>query len=334
MSGFIFAALLLTLLVLGAVLYPLLRRRGETPAAWSAAAVTVVVVVAGAAVLYPLWSQWEWSRPEPAADSPETMVMRLNRRLANDQEDLEGWLRLGNSYATLGQMAAEQGMLDYAQSQYSRSARAFQRADLLSHGTNRDALIGLGESLVAMDRESLGGRAGQMFEKALALEPGYVKSILYGAFAAAERGDQELARSRFQQLLDSNPPDDLREIIQKQMAAMDVVSVPVRVTIAASVLDKADEGAPLFVVARIPGQRGAPLAAKRLDATFPQEVDLLSTDAMIAGTGFAAGQELEIEARVANGGSAFSRSGDPFGTVRVKAGQEARVAIEINQLKP
>ena len=334
MSGFIFIALLMTLLVLGAVLFPLLRRSGDSPASWPTAAITAVVIVAGTAALYPLWSKWEWSRPEPAADSPENMVLRLNRRLANDQDDLEGWLMLGQSYATLGQMGAEQGLQDYAQSQYSRSARAFQRADLLAKGKSRDALIGLGEALVAMDREALAGRAGQMFEKALALEPDYVKSILYAAFAAAERKDLPLARTRFQQLLDNDPPEDLREIIQKQLASLEAVSVPVRITMASSVAANANAGAPLFLVARIPGQRGAPLAAKRLDARFPQEVDLLSTDAMVAGTGFTAGQELEIEARVANGGSAISRSGDPYGVVRVKAGGTTRVAIEINQLKP
>jgi hypothetical protein len=100
------------------------------------------------------------------------------------------------------------------------------------------------------------------------------------------------------------------------------------------VAGKAAQGAPLFVLARIPGQRGPPLAVRRLNATFPQEVDLRSTDAMVAGTGFAAGQEIEIEARVANGGSAISASGDPFGIVRIKAGSGTRTAIEINQLKP
>jgi cytochrome c-type biogenesis protein CcmH len=337
MSGFIFIALLMTLVVLGAVLFPLVRRVGDSPAAWRTAGIMVLVIVAGAAALYPLWSKWDWSPAEPAADSPENMVMRLNRRLANDQDDLEGWLMLGNSYATLGQMGTEQGLLDYAQSQYSRSARAYQRADLLSNGKNRDALIGLGEALVAMDREALGGRAGQMFEKALELEPEYVKSILYGAFAAAERKDLPLARARFQQLLDNNPPADLREIIQKQLATLEVVSVPVRITIAPAVVGKANAGAPLFLAAYVAGPRVPgvpPLAAKRLDAKFPQDIDLLSTDAMIAGTGFAEGQELEIEARVANGGSAISRSGDPFGTVKVKVGAKTRTVIEINQLKP
>ena len=54
----------------------------------------------------------------------------------------------------------------------------------------------------------------------------------------------------------------------------------------------------------------------------------------VGGSGFAAGQELEIEARIGNGGSAISRSGDPFGVARVKAGAKGRVSIEINQLKP
>jgi hypothetical protein len=69
-------------------------------------------------------------------------------------------------------------------------------------------------------------------------------------------------------------------------------------------------------------------------ATFPLNVELLSSDAMLAGSGFAAGQELEIEARIANGGDATSRAGDPFGVIRVTAGSDQRASIEIGQLKP
>lgn len=337
MSAFVLVAALLTLLVLGAIFVPLLRR-GATPAARGLAVATAVMFVAGGALLYPAWSTWEWDRPEPAADSPVAMVGKLARRLEKQPEDLPGWLMLGKSYAVLGQLYMEQGQEDHARSQYALSARAFQRADTLAKGKSRDALIGLGEVLVELDSNALAGRAGQMFEKALALDPSYVKAILYGAFAAARRNDAQLARTRFNSLLASNPPDELRKIIEQQLQGLDAaataVAVPVRVTISEAAAVKAKAGAPLFILARTPGQKGPPLAAKRLDANFPQEVDLLSTDAMVAGTGFAAGQELEIEARVANGGSAISASGDPFGTVRVKAGSNTRVAVEINQLKP
>jgi hypothetical protein len=54
----------------------------------------------------------------------------------------------------------------------------------------------------------------------------------------------------------------------------------------------------------------------------------------MGGSGFKAGQEVEIEARISLGGGANSQSGDPFGTVRVKAGASARTALEISQLKP
>jgi hypothetical protein len=118
-----------------------------------------------------------------------------------------------------------------------------------------------------------------------------------------------------------------------QAAAAQAVSVPLRITLAPAVAGNAEDAAPLFVSARLPGQR-MPLAAKRLEARFPQDVELLSTDAVMGGSGFAAGQEIEVEARIANGGSANSRSGDPFGMVTLKAGSGERITIQINQLKP
>jgi hypothetical protein len=110
--------------------------------------------------------------------------------------------------------------------------------------------------------------------------------------------------------------------------------VKLSVTMSPAVAAKAAAGAPLFVLARTPGQRGPPLAARRLTASFPQQIELRSTDAMLSGTGFEAGQELEITARIANGGSAMSKAGDPFGTVRVKAGGAGVTKIVIDQLTP
>src|SRR5213083_1410887 len=108
MSGFVLVAALMTFVVLLALLYPLLRRKAETPAAWPMAGILVIVVVAGGAALYPLWSSWDWQRPLPAADSPEGMVGRLSRRLEKQPDDLQGWLLLGKSNAVFGQMATQQ----------------------------------------------------------------------------------------------------------------------------------------------------------------------------------------------------------------------------------
>jgi cytochrome c-type biogenesis protein CcmH len=226
--------------------------------------------------------------------------------------------------------------------------------------------MGLAEALVNGGRSDLAGRAGHLFEQALALDGNSVKALFYSAIAAMERQEFPLAKERFTRLLDGNPPEQVRKVIEEQIQALDAMSVmtaqaapakgaasaaaatpaqkpavaaaavavPLRITLSPAVAAQAAAGAPLFVLARIPGQRGPPLAAKRLEAKFPLEVELLSTDAMIAGSGFAAGQEIEVEARVANGGGAISRSGDPFGVVRIKAGSGGRTALEISQLKP
>jgi len=352
MSGFIAIAGTLTLAALIALLFPLLRKREGMPEAWRSGGIAAVLIVISAAALYPLWSSFKWSEPEPAADSPTAMVGRLARRLEKQPNDLDGWLLLGRSYSVI--------------EQFPLAARAYQRADSLADGKNADAAIGLAEALVNSGRSDLSGRAGKLFEQALELDGNSIKALFYSALAASERNELPLAKQRFTRLLDGNPPPEVKRLIEEHIKALDgmmlmaaagpqaqapqtaapaqstaqpvasssVVTVPLRVTIGPAAAAKATAGAPLFVLARIPGQRGPPIAVQRLSATFPQDVDLRSTDAMVAGTGFTAGQEIEIEARVANGGSAISVTGDPFGVVRVKAGGAARTSLEINQLKP
>jgi len=352
MNAFVLVAALLALAVTVPVLVPLLRRSDGQPTAALLSVVLVVLVGGGAALLYPVWSNWQWSQPEPAADSPSAMIGRLARRLEKEPDNIDGWLLLGKSYGVV--------------EQFPLSVRAYQRAvNLLEEKQDPalvekrvEALMGVGDALINGGMSDFAGRAGRLYEQALELNPNLVKALFYSAIAASERSDLPLARTRFARLLEGNPPPEVRSFIEQQVQALDAqmalaqkpeapavaanppsaagpaVGVPLRITLAKSVADKGAAGAPLFVLARIPGQRGPPLAAKRLDARFPQDVDLLSTDAMLSGTGFAAGQEIEIEARIANGGSAISRSGDPFGTARVKAGQSQRTAIEINQLKP
>jgi cytochrome c-type biogenesis protein CcmH len=348
MSGFLLVAALLGLLVIVPLLYPLLKRGGPGASAAISAVIVALGMGGGAAVLYPVWSNWKWSVPEPAADSPAAMIGRLARRLEKQPDDLQGWLLLGRSYAVI--------------EQFPLSVRAYQRADNLAQGKNAEALMGLGDALINAGQSDFNGRAGRLFEQALELDGTSVKALFYSAVAAMERSEFPLAKTRFQRLLDGSPPPEVRRVIEEQIRAIDTqvlmaaqtgagsrpaagsapqpaaaaaaVGVPLRITLSQAVAGKAAAGAPLFVLARIPGQRGPPLAARRLEARFPQDVDLLSTDAMLAGTGFTAGQEIEIEARIANGGSASSRSGDPFGTAVVRAGGQTRTVIEIAAVKP
>lgn len=353
------------LLVAGVVLIavPLLRRSPAqlAPATWTALAAAGVLVI-GSATLYATWTNWKWG-PEPAADSPQTMVARLARKLERDPQDLQGWLMLGNSYTVL--------------QQYPLAVRAYERADRLAGGQNAEALVGEAEALTMGDEAELTGRAGRILEQALALDPNSPKALFFGGAAALRRGELALGKERFQRLLSLNPPESIKPILQQQIdsidqriaaangggpvpgsppaastastpapagaaasataAATDTGNAAVRVHIELSPTlskDAAQDAAPLFVFVRDPGQPGPPLAAKRLASHFPQTVELTPADSMVPGRVFAAGQKVQVVARIARSGNPIAGSGDPFGEVAYHVGHDGMVNIVIDHVTP
>ena len=345
MISFVLLAAALTLASVVAVAIPLLRSSttGAASAPWTALA-AAGLLVAGSAALYVSWSKWSW-RAAPAADSPQTMVAQLARRLEHDPTDLNGWLMLGRSYTAL--------------QEYPLAVRAFGRAVQLSDGKNAEALTGEGEALALSDESELDGRAGRLFEQALALEPDSGKALFFGAAVAARRGDLPLARQRFAKLLSLNPPPAVRPMIEQQIAAIDerlagtptnaaavqqgqspappsgasAPTVRVNVSLAPS-LASAAGAAPLFVFVRDPAQGGPPLAVKRLESHFPQSVALSPADSMVPGRVFAAGQSVQVVARIARSGSPIAVSGDPFGEVSYRVGKDGLVSLIIDRLTP
>src|SRR5215813_1930977 len=207
MTTFILLAIVLTIAAVAVVAVPLLRRNtaAPTPAAIAAFCVSGFLIF-GAAAMYFTLSDW-WSRPHAASDTPQGMVSGLARRLEKNPNDLDGWLMLGRSYAVM--------------EQYPLAIRAYQRADQISGGKNAEALIGMAEALALEDETQLGGKAGELIEKALVLEPTSGRAQFYGAVAALRRNDLPLARQRFNNLLALNPKEDVRRILEQQIAAID-----------------------------------------------------------------------------------------------------------------
>ncbi|MEY4761300.1 MAG: hypothetical protein RLZZ200_1156 [Pseudomonadota bacterium] len=342
MTAFLVLAGALALAACAFVALPLLRA-STGPRAKAALAVVVALLLGGSLLFYVNVSTWSW-KGESAELTPENMVGRLARRLDKNPEDLAGWLLLGKSYVQL--------------ERYPMAIRAYQRADRVAGGRSAEALTGLAEAMVLGNQGDLAGRPGKLFEQALALDPNSTKALFYSAVAALERGDKPLARERFATLLTGGPPPEVRRLIEQTIqnidadaaavrapaarparnaassAAKGAVALKLHITLAPSLATQLQSGAPLFVSARRAGERGPPIAAKRLDAKFPQDVELLSTDAMMGGSGFSAGEDLEVTARVANGGGAIPKPGDPFGTVRLKAGTGSTTTILIETLTP
>jgi cytochrome c-type biogenesis protein CcmH len=329
---------------------PLLRRLPTqvAPAPWTALVAAAVLVI-GSAVLYAALTNWSW-RAEPAADSPQTMVARLARKLERDPNDVNGWLMLGRSYVVL--------------EQFPLALRAFERADRLAGGKNADALVGEAEALTMNDENELSGRAGRIIEQALALDPNSGKALFFGAAAAVRRGQLALGKERFQKLLSLNPPEQIRPILEQQIASIDQrlagssgaapnaagpttasastsakpgssdAAVRVHIELSPQLSKSAPDAAPLFVFVRDPGQPGPPLAAKRLTSRFPQTVELTPADSMVPGRAFSAGQKVQVVARIARSGNPMAGSGDPFGEAAYLVGHDGLVNIVIDHVTP
>ncbi len=356
MTTFIVLAIVLTIAAVGLVVVPLLKKSSlvPSPAVWAAFGAAGLLVF-GAGALYLKWSNFSWQQQAESADAvtPENMVSRLARRLEKNPNDLEGWMRLGHSYSVL--------------EQYPLAIRAYQRANELTEGKNAEALTGLGEALMLSNENEMTGRGAKYIEQALAIDPKNGRALFYGAAAAVRKGELPLARQRFVDLLALNPPDNVRPILEQQIAAIDeklgaaggsatadanppsgpangdnaaapapgaVPSVRIRVTLSSKL--KADElaSAPLFVLVRDPRRAGPPLAVKRLKATFPQTVELTTADAMMPSHTFTKGQLVEVVARVSKSGRPTESPGDPFGLAAHKVGEGGVVDIQIEHVSP
>ena len=73
---------------------------------------------------------------------------------------------------------------------------------------------------------------------------------------------------------------------------------------------------------------------KRLPAHFPVAVELTAADAMMESRRISAGQQLDVVARVALGGTPTATSGDPFGQVSYHVGKDGMLNIVIDRLAP
>lgn len=284
----------------------------------TAGAIVVVVVSAVAGLMYWQLSNWSWNAADVAADQSATvaeMLGRLEAKLKADPSDVEGWLMLGRS--------------NFALERFAPAVDAYQHAYDLTHGQNVDAIIGLGESMALLDETALTGRAGQLFEAALALAPDNPKALWYGSVAALQSGNVRLGRDRLQALLAQNPPAQLRSILERQVQALNEELgeepssaaaattkkvIQITVTVAPAIQQQLKGPTPLFILARDPAGGGPPLAVQRHSSTeLPLSVELSAADAMMPTRTIDSVPRVTVVARLSLSGAPLERSGDFFG---------------------
>ncbi len=331
MSGFAVFAFLLAAGAAAALAWPLLRSRSSLAPAPIAAVVVALAVMAGSAFVYSRVGAPASARPRPEA-AGDRSVAALARHLEDDPDDHDGWLHLGAAYSQIGQ--------------FPLAIRAYSRANRLSGGSDPEALVGIGESMLLSEDGQLGARAPQYIERALQLPIDrpevHARALFYGAVIAYRQDRLDVARERFTGLLALSPPENVRAAVEKEIADIDskqhpkvdeATAIHLHVTLAASLSSKVPANAALFVFVPSPNG-GPPLAVKRNAATLPQDVALSAADSMIAGRAIQAGQKVSVVARISASGSPLPTSGDLYGQIDYVVGKSGPRPLEIDKLNP
>jgi cytochrome c-type biogenesis protein CcmH len=345
MTIFLVIAAVMAAIAATAVAFPLLR----TPRSRLTGVLAGVVVMAAAAGLYPLWSNWDWhtvvATKPPVDPQVLEMVAKLERHMKDAPDDLKGWLLLGQS-----DLALERA--DGAIDAYEHAQRVDPK--------NVEAMLGLGEALSLRAGGDVIPPAGDLFERAIALEPDNPKALLYSGFGAATRGDRATARQRWLKLKGLHPPAEIDAMLDDRIAELgtgdleggsapsppaagsagpaaggeaaaasgagagsSAALATVNIQIAPALKSRLTGDVPLFVFAREPGGGGPPLAAKRLtSAALGSEVRLSSADSLIPGRSLIAGQKVSITARISFSGQPLPAAGDLYGELTYDVGHD------------
>ncbi len=133
--------------------------------------------------------------PEQRQAKIRGMVERLAARLAEEPDDLEGWLRLGRARVVLGEAAA--------------AAEAYGRAAALAPD-DAGVLTAYGTAIAqaAGARAPVPEEAVRLFERVLALDAGNAEALWFTGLAAAEGGRAADAANAWQRLLERLAPND------------------------------------------------------------------------------------------------------------------------------
>jgi len=342
-TGFVAAAIVLIVVAVALVATPLLRHRSDAKNSPIAATIAAVTIPALAVLLYVFVSNYDWSAPtqvpqaaDARAGALSDVVQQLEQRMAEQPDDVEGWLLLGRTYMQL--------------QRFPDARRAYAAA--LEVAPVAEAKLGLAEADILIDRVNLGGEAGRLVEEVVAEQPDNPKALFYGGMVALFRGDEATARARWEQVLALAPPDNVRDLLERQLAGLgtsgesmapptdttevaDESAIAVSIVLAPELSGQVNGDAILFLLARRPGVPGPPIAAVRATAgSLPATLNISDANTMIAGNTLVDLAEVEIVARISRSGGPIAGPGDLYGEAiwRAAAGADRSVDIVIDQI--
>ena len=131
------------------------------------------------------------AQPKMTPEQIDAMVAKLAERMQANPDDLQGWLMLARSYRTL--------------SRYEDAVAAYGKAEKLIND-DPELLASYAETIAMATGQGLTGKAAQLIERALKLDPQQPHALFLAGAAAMEAGDIQKAIAYWEALLPQVEP--------------------------------------------------------------------------------------------------------------------------------
>lgn len=265
-----------------------------------------------------------------AAENIAQMIGKLEQRLQQQPDDIEGWKMLGRSYTYL--------------QQYQQAAEVYAKLHN-SLPDDIDVQLLYANNLAMSRGGRMTGEPGQLISQVLEKQPDNATALWLGGVAKAEEGDFKLAKQYWEKLASLLPADSeslqqvqqmlvaLKAELAKNTAAIAGVDIQVAVDIDPNLKTKLAANTTVFIYAQAITGPKMPLAIVRKQlADLPLKLVLNDSMAMQPSTHLGAYQQLRIVARVSQSGQAMSQPGDLIGSTEISQPFAKQVAsVLINQ---
>ena len=281
----------------------------------------------------------------PAAAAPpasvEDLIAKLQQRLTENPDDTEGWVILGRSLKTMRRYAG-------AETALANANRLLPRNPLI--------MVELAEArMFASGKPEISAEILQLLEGAVEIDPRQQKGLWLLGMAAAQNGDDGQAIALWQKLLiQVDPASGVGQSVARQIElaqlrtgqaktgqnnteqAVTGFTLPVNITLAEELADPLPENAILFVFVHPDGEKGMPLAVKRIKAPyFPLSITFSNADLLRPGSSLEEFAALDISARISMTGVANSTSGDyQAGVVKFDPNAAREIVLHISRRVP
>ncbi|WP_370263479.1 tetratricopeptide repeat protein [Limnobacter sp.] len=226
----------------------------------------------------------------------EERLAALESRLKNSPEDLNGWVLLARTHASL--------------SNYSKSADALAQALRLAPG-HPDILADLADMLAMANGRVLAGQPMVHVQQALQSDPNHEKALALAASAAEQAGNAAQAQQYWQRL---SAVQQAKLITPAQQEAGPPAIASATVTVLAQHRDTLNPGSAMFVQIKAQPGPGMPLAVVRIPAdqlvVGPQTVQFQERDFIQASGASDLPATLYMQARLSVQGVAQAGQGD------------------------